>query len=314
MGICTAPTTITGHLRFAAVEQLEGLADNTRRSYLGAIQRLARCDISSLGDLVDDRLSAAIRSLTSDGYAAGTISVTIAAARWVARTLNEADPYGPLSQAAQRVADRQASPQQSAVPLVWDKADCAAQIAAADGTLAGLRDAAIIAVMSDAMLRRSETAALLWSDLDIDEDGSATLAVRRSKTDQTGNGSRQYLGAATVKRIVVWAEACGNEQPPVQTAALFCQVRRGDHVDLGTALSGGAVSQIVTRRAAAAGVSGATGHSLRVGSAVSLVRSGASLVDLQHVGRWRSPQMPAAYVRSELARQAAIARFRYGAL
>ena len=313
MGISTAPTTITGHLQFVAVEQLEGLADNTRRSYLGAIQRLERCGISLLGDLVDDRLSGAIRSLARDGYAAGTISVTIAAARWVARALNQADPYGPRSQAAQRNADRQASPQQSAVPLVWDKADSAAQIAAADGTRAGLRDAAIIAVMSDAMLRRSETAALTWSDLDIDEDGSATLAVRRSKTDQTGNGSRQYLGGATVKRIVAWAEACGHEQPPVQTTALFCQVRRGDHVDPGTALSGGAVSQIVARRAAAVGVSGATGHSLRVGSAVSLMRSGASLVDLQHVGRWRSPHMPAAYVRGELARQAAIARFRYGA-
>ncbi len=314
MAISTAPTTITGHLRFAAVEQLESLADNTRRSYLGAIQRLALCDISSLGDLVDDRLSVAIRSLASGGYAAGTISVTIAAARWVARTLNEPDPYGPRSQAAQRVANRRASPARTAVPLVWEEADRAAQIAAADGSIAGLRDAAIIAVMSDAMLRRSETAALLWPDLDIDGDGSATLAVRRSKTDQTGNGTRQYLGAATVKRIVAWAEVCGHRQLPVQAGALFCQVRRGNHVDLGAALSGGAISQIVTRRAAAAGVTGATGHSLRVGSAVSLVRSGASLVDLQHVGRWRSPQMPASYVRGEAARQGAIARFRYGAL
>ena len=154
---------------------------------------------------------------------------------------------------------------------------------------------------------------MLWSDLEVDPDGSATVAIRRSKTDQEGRGANQYLGVSTVERIVLWAKVCGYDEPPVDETSMFCRVARGDHIRLRTPLSASAVSQIVSRRAAAVGVKGATSHSLRVGSAISLVRAGASLVDLQHVGRWKSPHMPAAYVRGELARQGAVARFRYGA-
>ena len=69
----------------------------------------------------------------------------------------------------------------------------------------------------------------------------------------------------------------------------------------------------IKRRAHAAGVEGfISGHSLRVGSAVSLVQAGASVVDLQVAGRWKSPQMPAHYARAELAERGGIARFKYG--
>ncbi|MCY3851376.1 MAG: tyrosine-type recombinase/integrase [Acidimicrobiaceae bacterium] len=308
-----APIALSEHIVLFAAEQIDSLADNTRLSYMTALARLARHGVVASADLVDDTLSRAIRSMHKDGYSAGTVYVTIAAARWVARVLDRADPFGPLSRASRRIAARQAPPQKRAVPLVWEEADLAVQIAAADGTRAGSRDAALIAVMSDGLLRGSETAALLWSDLEMDLDGSATVLVRRSKTDQEGHGSRQYLGASTVALIVLWARACGFDEPPDGEVPIFCRVRRGDHIELCTALSAAAVSRIVSRRAAAAGVLGATSRSLRVGSAMSLARAGASLVDLQQVGRWKSPQMPAVYIRGELARRGAVARYRYGA-
>ena len=53
----------------------------------------------------------------------------------------------------------------------------------------------------------------------------------------------------------------------------------------------------------AAGVEGfISGHSLRVGSAVSLAQAGASVVDMQNAGRWKSPQIPAHYAKAELRR------------
>ena len=55
-----------------------------------------------------------------------------------------------------------------------------------------------------------------------------------------------------------------------------------------------------------------SGHSLRVGSAVSLAKAGASVVEMQGAGRWKSPQMPAHYARVQEAEQGAVARFRYG--
>ena len=60
-----------------------------------------------------------------------------------------------------------------------------------------------------------------------------------------------------------------------------------------------------------AGVEGfISGHSLRVGSAVSLAQAGASVVDMQVAGWWKSADMPARYVKAELAERGAIARFK----
>ena len=84
----------------------------------------------------------------------------------------------------------------------WDQADLAAALADR-GSLAGLRDAAIVAIASDAMLRVSEIAALAIADLALEEDGSARLAIRHSKTVRIGDvvGSGR-LGVRTVRAII----------------------------------------------------------------------------------------------------------------
>ena len=94
--------------------------------------------------------------------------------------------------------------------------------------------------------------------------------------------------------------------------ALFRRIHRGDHVHQSGRLTTVSARRIIQARAKAAGVEGfISGHSLRVGSAVSLVQAGASVVDMQNAGRWKSPQMPAHYAKAELAR-GAVARFFYG--
>ena len=59
--------------------------------------------------------------------------------------------------------------------------------------LAGLRDAALIAVASDALLRVSELAELEVGDIDF---GTGTVTVRKSKTDQEGEGAVLIFGQA----------------------------------------------------------------------------------------------------------------------
>ena len=44
--------------------------------------------------------------------------------------------------------------------------------------------------------------------------------------------------------------------------------------------------------------------------AVSLAKAGASVVEMQIAGRWKSSQMPAHYAKAELAERGAIARFK----
>ena len=47
-------------------------------------------------------------------------------------------------------------------------------------------------------------------------------------------------------------------------------------------------------------------------SVVSLAQAGATVVDMQVAGRWKSSQMPEHYAKAELAERGAIARFKDG--
>ena len=58
------------------------------------------------------------------------------------------------------------------------------------------RDSALLAVMRDGLLRRSEAAAIRWADLETVPDGSGRLTIRRSKTDQTGAGGGSLSGSS----------------------------------------------------------------------------------------------------------------------
>ena len=58
----------------------------------------------------------------------------------------------------------------------------------------GDMDVAITTVMRDALLRRSEAAALTWADVEQLPDGTDRLAVRRSKGDQSGAGAELFIG------------------------------------------------------------------------------------------------------------------------
>jgi len=55
-----------------------------------------------------------------------------------------------------------------------------------------------------------------------------------------------------------------------------------------------------------------SGHSPRVGSAQSQANAGASLVEMQLAGRWRSLAIPGHYELDQLAKRGAIAKLRYG--
>ncbi len=205
-----------------------------------------------------------------------------------------------------------------AAPLSWAAAEAAASIAAAEGTLAGIRDAALIRVGSDAFLRVSELAALQVADIERAGDGAGTVALRCSKTDQLGAGELRYLGPPTLAAVERWLEAAGiNAEQGNGTAAVFRPLRPargGAFLVVDAPLGAASIRAIVCRRAKAVdGVAGrVSGHSLRVGAAQSLAAAGAGLIELQQAGGWKSPTTAALYVRAEWARRGPVARRRYG--
>ena len=160
----------------------------------------------------------------------------------------------------------------------------------------------LIRLMSDCLLRISEAVAV-----DVGDIQKSTLRIKSSKTDQEGRGEVLYVGGPTLKLIDRYCTRAG-----IDSGALFRHIRRGDHVQSGR-LTTVSARRIIQARAKAAGVEGfISGHSLKVGSAVSLAQAGASVVDMQNAGRWKSPQMPAHYAKAELAERGAVARFFYG--
>ena len=283
---------------------------NTRRAYAS---RLRRLDVWLDGRALDDAtLAEYVGWLHQTGFAAATASQALAACKHQARMSGDSNPAGPLTERAMAGFRRDGGARKRGRgQALGITAPEAARMAAVAGrgasSIRGLRDGALITVMSDAMLRVSEVAGLRVEDVTVAGDGSGRLTVHQSKTDVAGEGAALYLGPPAMSRWRDWLTAA-----QIEDGLAFRRIRRGGHVQTG-GLTPNTVRLIIQKRAAAAGIAGGriTGHSLRVGMAQTLAAAGASLVELQVAGRWKSPQMPALYARGERAGRNAVARLIY---
>lgn len=258
----------------------------------------------------DHGLSAAMSELVADGAGRAKLRQIVAAVRLNARRTGQPDPVGPSCEVVLATHRRSTPPARQAAAVDWEQADAAAAAAASAGHAIGLRNAAIIAVMSDALLRSGEVVDIQVGDIERRQDGAATLTVQRSKTDPEGDGASLYLGPPTIGRVNAWIEAAVSSGADMSNGPLFRRIRRGQHVSA-EPLSTRSIQAIMRSAAAAVGIDGASSHSLRIGSAVSLARAGATLIEAQQAGRWASPLMPAHYARNETAARGAVARLRY---
>src|SRR3546814_6047362 len=91
----------------------------------------------------------------------------------------------------------------------------AALLDAVGGDPRGRRDAALLALGDDAGLRVSELTVVEAVHIDPQQDGSATLFIPFSKTDQEGEGAWAWLSAETMRRVGAWLEASGIEEGPL---------------------------------------------------------------------------------------------------
>ena len=306
------PDKVLPHLDFdLAVRLFDDLpAENTRKAYAGALRRY-----ESWLDRrpPTDRLLAGYVGVLDDSGLAPQSGVTAVAA--VKRAALESaragheiaePPAGPLAdQRLERFRREGAGRGRGqAGPLRWEDADDMCEHAEADDDPHGFRDAALIGVISSALLRIAEASALDAGDVSFQADGSALIEIRRSKTDPHGEGEVGYVTRPAAARLRKWMDTAGIESGP-----LFRPIP-GRHVGK-TRLCAAAICAVIKRRAKQAGIARCvSGHSLRVGAAQSLVEEGASLVDLQVAGRWKSPSMPAYYVRNQEASRGAVARLR----
>ena len=278
------------------------IAENTLKAYQRALQKLT--DWLSGRTLSDALLANYITALHDNGKSPATIGQVVAAVKWQLKHQSQGSVNFPITQATLAGIRREGKNRGRGQVdgLIWQDVKRVCIYAETEGTLIGVRDASMIRLMSDCLLRISEVVAVNVGDLK-----GSTLTLRSSKTDQEGAGETLYVCENTRELLKQY-----RDQAEITRGTVFRHIRRGGHVQ-SDRLTTVSARRIIQKRAQAAGVEGfISGHSLRVGSAVSLAQAGATVVDMQVAGRWKSSQMPAHYAKAELAERGAIARFKDG--
>jgi integrase len=250
-----------------------------------------------------ETVTAYVDHLTEAPASPATIRQAVWAIGYMHRAAEEADPTkaNRVGLALQRMSKQTVARQRQAAPL----GDRQVQriLATAGGSLTSRRDVTLMLVMRDLLARRSEAVALNVEDVQA-EDGGATVIIRKSKTDKTGEGATLWLGADAMEHLKGWMQAAQIEAGPI-----FRSINKAGRI--GNPLTGGEVPRILKRLAVGAGIEAKhiSGHSCRVGMAQDLVAAGAELPAVMQAGRWKSAAMPARYAERQQASRNAVARY-----
>src|SRR5919199_4148891 len=210
-----------------AAVYLARLAPGSRRtmgSALDSIARLLSSNRSNMQTLDWSSLryqhTAAIRALLASRYAPATTNKMLAALRGV---LHESWRLGQMSAEDFHRASDLPSVRGSTLPrgraLSHGELRALFSACTADGSVAGKRDAALLAVLYNCGLRRSEVVALDVADY---EPETGALKVRSGK----GNKARTaYAAEASRTALDAWLGVRGTAHGP-----LFCPVNKGGKI------------------------------------------------------------------------------------
>lgn len=148
-----------------------------------------------------------------------------------------------------------------------------------DGSLIGLRDAAIFAVGIGGGLRRTEICTLAFENL-LPAEGRISIV---------GKGNKQrsiYLGAEVWKRLNAWIEArrealaqveAASDSPLSESGPVFCAVLRGGNLHPEKPLTANGIYIIMRRHAEKLGLESFSPHDLRRTYATRLFQMGGHI-------------------------------------
>ena len=228
---------------------------------------------------------------------------TIACAHRAAKIMNPNDDED-VKMALKGLYNRSPKRQRQAKALGWHEIK-RFLITAGDNIRAD-RERALIAVAYDTMARRSELVAMDVEDFTFMEDGSGRVIIRRTKTDQVGEGSLAYLSPDTVGYLQVWLK-----RAEIKSGAVFRRlIGRGR---IGPRLQVDAIAQTFKRVAEFVGMSEeqmqqVSGHSIRVGATQDMLALNIDLASVMQAGRWKTTVMPMRYGEEVQAARGGMAR------
>ena len=182
--------------------------------------------------------------------------------------------------------------QRQATPLTKDILD--QLLGQCDDGTRGLRDQVLLRLGYETMRRRSEICGFTFDDLTETPRRGPAIRLVKSKTDQEGASKLIPISQGLVDLILSWKAHANLE------GAILRSLDR--HGNVGPQLNSGSVCIILNRLLDKTSLAdhGArfSGHSFRVGAAIDLVESGASLEKIMLRGGWRSSDSAMNYLRS----------------
>jgi len=210
--------------------------------------------------------TAAIRAQLVERYRPATVNLTLSAVRGA---LKAAWRLGQMSAADYQLAVSVESVRGSTIPAGRELSagEITALMAACDSdtTHAGIRDAAVIALMYSCGLRREEVISLTIEDYDPE---TGRLVVR-------GKGNKErttYLANGALYALGDWLKARGSESGP-----LFYAINKSGRINDQRAMTPQAVYNLLAKRAEQAGVNSFSPHDLRRTFVSDMLDAGADI-------------------------------------
>ena len=206
-------------------ERLTAYLEDARGALSGNTVRAVRADLERFGAWCAGRglsplparaatVVAYVEAMASE-RAPATVRRYVSSVAAAHKAVGEHSPLERVTvrRALQRMHRRKGCRQAQVHGLTWALRQRLMEAAA--GRVIDVRNRAILAVAYDAMLRRSELVALQVVDVTIERGGSASLLVRRAKTDPEGGGAMLYLHRDSVRLLSEWLSASGISGGPL---------------------------------------------------------------------------------------------------
>jgi integrase len=182
--------------------------------------------------------------------------------------------------------------QKQATPLTKNILD--QMLEQCDDDTRGLRNQVLLYLGYETMRRRSEICSFTFDDLTETPRRVPAIRLVKSKTDQEGASKLIPISHNLVNLIIKW-----QAHTKVDGAILRSVDRHGN---VGPQLKPGSVctilNQLLSKTSLLDHKTRFSGHSFRVGAAIDLVESGASLETIMLRGGWRSNDSALNYLRS----------------
>lgn len=279
--------------RHPAHVYLARLGSGSRRTMSEALNTIARMLTSGRVDVetmpwaaLRYQHTAAIRAALMEKYKASTANKMLAALRGV---LREAWRLGYMSaEEFHRAVD---IPTIKSQTLPRGRALSSGEIAAlmracaSDSSPAGIRDAALIAVLYGAGLRRSESVSLDLADYNI-ETGELVIRGAKGRKDRLG-----YATNGSADALKDWLVVRGSDPGP-----LFCNINKSGRITIHR-MTDQAVLHILRKRANEAGVASFSPHDLRRSFISDLLDAGADISTAQQLAGHSNVTITARYDR-----------------